>query len=237
MPDQNSPKHEPMKSESEKEIFAVEPESAGVPKLDAPPILEGEDPSADFDVTPGGESRAGTGSASGVKVDAKASGALESKPPFVKEGMGSPRNVAIAGGIALAAAAVLAIVYHELPWYKAVPLTVYNTLAHTAAGVAAVVLAARLAERPLGRVELSAARMLLAVAATTAVFTPNYELPYTGRVDEVVLALAVYAGVTFTLFRFSWRDWQIVAGSHAVMSVLIWIGQGLYAWVATQPPK
>ena len=233
MPEENTPKHEQTKPEGEKEIFAVEPESAGVPKLDAPPILEGEDPSADFDATPGG----GSGSQSGVKAESKVSGASESKPPFVKEGMGSPRNVAIAGGIALAAAAVLAIVYHELPWYKAVPLTVYNTLAHTAAGVAAVVLAARLAERPLGRVELSAARMLLAVAATTAVFTPNYELPYTGRVDEVVLALAVYAGVTFTLFRFSWRDWQIVAGSHAVMSVLIWIGQGLYAWVATQSPK
>ncbi len=225
MPDQETPKNEPGKSSGDREIFEVEPEAARSPKLDAPPILEGEDPSADFE--------AGEASSPAPKADAKAAAAAaEPRTPFVKEGMGSPQNVAIAGGIALGAAAVLAIMHHDLPWFKAVPLTVYNTLAHTGAGVAAVVLAARLAERPLGRVELAAARMLLAVAATTAVFTPDYDLPYTGRVDEVVLALAVYAAVTFTLFRFSWRDWQIVAGSHAVMSVLIWIGQGLYAWVA-----
>jgi|CXWL01.1.fsa_nt_gi hypothetical protein len=205
---------------------AASPKSAGAAKLSAEPILDDFDEDADFDKVPEAE----TPRAPRVTPDsARAASPAEA---FVKPGMGEPKPILIAGASAALVAAALSAWLGELSWYKSFILSLNHSALFTLAGVCAIAFAARMCEGPLGRVELAAARMLLAVALVQGILALNIPIPATGRVDETGLALATYALATMILFRRHRHQWMMMAGTHLALCILLWVILAIESWGA-----
>lgn len=198
---------------------APAPEAARTPRIEAPGLTDDFDEDADFDTVPG------------VVPPA----ARVVKPPvetFVKPGWGSAQTVAALGVVAAIGATVLAASLGMQPWYKSAVLSVYLTSLQTLAGVGAVVFAARMAEKPLGPLEVAAARMLFAVAAARCFLPVAYNVPYTGRVLEGLSVIATYALVTMVLFRLPRQHWFVMTATHAALLVVLWLGGAIQVWAS-----
>jgi phage shock protein PspC (stress-responsive transcriptional regulator) len=102
----------------------------------------------------------------------------------------------------------------------------YQVALHTATGVVGVVIAATLSERPLGDALLAWARMALAVAALRLCVAINLPLTQT-KLEEVLIGVAVYLGVTLVLFRRPPVELFFLWATHAALWLITYIG----AWI------
>ena len=214
------------KHATDKPVYDLAPDAPPpdrTPKIEAPGLTDDFDEDADFDTVPGVTPPART----------VAAAAPVPEDPFVKAGLGSAQTIAALGVVALVGAAVLAASLGTQPWYKSVVLSIYLTALQTLAGVGAVVFAARMAEKPLGQLELAAARMLLAVAAARCFLPVAYNVPYTGRVLEGLSVIATYALITFVLFRLPRQHWFVMTATHAALLVVLWLGGAIQVWAST----
>lgn len=241
MPDPNEPYS--IEPEPEKPLAAqpaaADAESAAErkAKLDAPPLLDDFSEDADFDKDPELE-RAILGkpaSSAGVTVAEE----RPELPEFVKPGFGEPKHLAVLGGVLLVIAMIATAVNAPNSVAFRVLLALYNTLVHTGTGVVAVYIAARLSERSFTRVELVAARMLVAVAALAVVM--SLELPLTGYgwLNQLIGA-ALGVGAYVLLVAGSFRLWDrtpltYVVGFHALLWLIVQVGMALAERVSNAP--
>lgn len=157
----------------------------------------------------------------------------EGNPPFVKPGMGEPQVVALVSVGLLLAAVVTSAINAENQWFASAVTTLYMALLHTATGIAAVVIAAKIVEAPLGSVELAAARMFAAVAVFQ--FFINLHIPIPGRFDEPILAAGAYWAVIMVLFRLPVVKTFYIGMLHAGLWFAIWLAMVLHAWATAVP--
>lgn len=190
------------------------------PAIAAPGLTEGFDEDADFEKDPEVDRALGR---SGFHPRDAAEPAPAGED-FIKPGLGDAPVIALVGlGVLLSAVITAWITAPSRGWAHAL-LTGYSTLLHAGSGVGALAIAAKLAEQRLGKWELGAARMLLAVALFQLVVHLN--LPGGAWVKSLG-AVAVYAGATLLLFRLKIEQWFIVASSHLaiwlVIEGLVWL--------------
>ncbi|MCC6676848.1 MAG: hypothetical protein IT436_06870 [Phycisphaerales bacterium] len=207
------------------------PPPAPKPTISAPGLTEGFDEDADFETDP--EVERALGKRPDAARGAEAPPAVE---PFIRVGLGDPQVIALIGAGVLLSAVIAAAITAPSLWWVHGMLAAYAGLLHAGTGVGALAIGARLAEKPLGPWELGAARMLLAVALFQLVF--HIPLPAQIWLGPVVAA-AVYAGATMTLFRLPVQQWFTVAASHLgiwmVIEGLVWLNTLLVPIVARSP--
>jgi hypothetical protein len=156
-------------------------------------------------------------------------------PPLVKEGLGDASSVALVSCGLLLGAVIVACVNATGPWYKAGIAAIYLTVLQSACGVAALGVEAFLNKRPLGPLDLAAARMLGIVALF--IFILRLNLPIPGNFDEPVFAALGYFGAMMLLFRFTARTASHVAIIHAILAITTWGILSLHSWVVHVPPQ
>lgn len=154
-------------------------------------------------------------------------------PEFVRPGLGTPKVLAIVGGVltvgAMIAAAINAPGGTLLGAAASAAAALYLALLHTGTGMVAVVLAARVQEERITRLDLAASRLLCCVALfvlLTRVFPPGtwwMLLAYP-------LAAAAYFGVLTLLFKRTQSVTALLALFHAVLWLLVQLGVALEAW-------
>lgn len=195
-------------------------------------MLEDFDEDADFEHDP--EVEAATGrkppSAAGVPV-------APERPAFVRPGSGSP-SVWVGVSCVLLLGAVIGAAVNE-PHHPVVAgmLAVYDAGLHTCTGVAALGAVAMLLRRPLGPIELAAARMLAAVCGFLVIFNLKIDLIGTSKWEELLLGAAVYVGAVALLFRIWKRPLMYVICAHFLLWMVVQIGMQLSGWLATAPAK
>lgn len=148
-----------------------------------------------------------------------------------------PLHVPLAVGVtALATAAILAAVNHEPPpdagrasgRVAASVMVLLWAPVHTALGVGALAIAAKLAARPLGDLALAAARMLACVAVFHLVKHMGMHPALGWTVACVAYALSV--GIAF---RPRPREWLHIVAAHialwGVLQVIVWAVQRISA--------
>ncbi len=169
-------------------------------------------------------------------IDPKPPSAADSGP-FVRPPTGTWENervLAVAGAVIALGAAVAAAINFPASstavTIGAAVLALYSVALHTGTGLAAVGLAAALAERPYGSIRVAAARILVAYSAFELV--KNLRLEFTGGAFLVILAAcAVYFLLIWGLFRRTARETGIIAVTHFVIWFLIMLAGQLYSWV------
>ena len=199
------------------------PEAKPVARISDKPFLDEFDEDADFDDD--------AGKPAAPKI-APVEDDEEPEPAFIKPGRGDVQAMVVAGLAAMLVAACVNAAVGPVEWYKSVLLSVYHSGLFASAGVVAAVFAARMTQKPLGEIELAAARMLLIVSVCQAIFAPEYPIPFTGRVDEVFLAGLAYFGLTGFLFRLPKEPWIMLSGTHFLLMVLLWVGANIEIWAA-----
>lgn len=226
--------HEPYDLEPEQAQEAA-PRSApsGKAKIDAEPLLEGFEEDADFTHDPEVE-RAVAGSRPPPAVPVRVTAEL---PEFVKGGLGDARIWGIVGGVLAGAALVATAITTQSRSVAATLLALYSIALHAGTGVVAVYIGAMLSERRVTRVELTAARMLTAVAAFSLVFhlsiRPFGDSFNTGKTEEVILGAAAYLAVVAGTFRLARRPLLYVVGAHFALWLIVRLGQELAAYVGS----
>jgi hypothetical protein len=216
------------------------------PRLEARPILElaeDECPNCHAQLEPdavvclkcGYDLKANVVRTPETGVDVKA--APEEPVLFVTPGGPSPRVLTAIGGVLTMGAMVAAAAYmppHTF-WHTAaqVALALYETALHTGTGVVAVLVAARICEQRIGRVDLAATRIFVAFAAFQLVHR-LYIFDYVAwRALVWVLAGAAYWGLVMLLFRKDRITGLLIVLAHFVLWALVELGMALSAWVGS----
>lgn len=156
---------------------------------------------------------------------------------FVPEGLGGPRVVAIVGGVLLVGAVIIAAMTTKGSILAASVQTLYQGLIHTVTGVAAVAVVARLAGRKFGALESAGARMLVCVAVfliaerIDALFGEGVHR-LVGRTLAILLASGAYFGAVSAMFLRNIRESAVIAGLHAAMWLVVWVGSSIDQWAA-----
>lgn len=156
---------------------------------------------------------------------------------FIKPGMGSAQNVAIAGGVLLLVA-VLGSVWTSwnagTSWWANGLLTAYLGIVHACTGAAAAGFVGYALGREVGDIPLAAARMLLGVALLLV--TINIGLP-AHFLLVWICAIGAYTIATLVLFRWEIAEWGGVASVHALMWFVMFLAAKLQVAVAAVPVK
>jgi hypothetical protein len=165
-----------------------------------------------------------------------ASPALQSQPApqparLPPQWSGPVRTPLIIGGSLLLVAALANLILADSPAILAAMSTLYLGLVHSCTGVVAIIVAAREARRPLGRVDVAAARMLVACAAVLLVLALTSQ--GLGRFIAPLLAVVAYAFTLRTLFGWTPRSIAVVASAHFVLWLVVYIGQSIVAGLAS----
>ncbi|QOJ01733.1 MAG: hypothetical protein HRU70_15110 [Phycisphaeraceae bacterium] len=142
---------------------------------------------------------------------------------FVTPGRGNAQTIAVAGAIVTLLALVASGAFASgTVWYWAILQTLHQTILYTFAGIIAVLVAAALAERPMGRLDLASARMLLAVACFQLLSSVKLQL--SGRVAEVLIASAAYLIAVAILFKPARNRYLAIVCFHFILVVLFMLG-------------
>lgn len=218
--------------------YPVEPEPEGGParprpRIDEPGLLEGFDEDVDLTSDPELEASIIAGArppAPGTPGGATAAPKPEPPPHgpvMVRAGGVSDRVWLIAAGVALLLAITEALIWQEQGRWAHVGLTIYGALLNTGLGLAAIYMVARLLERPLGAFERAGARV--ALAACLWQVAAQLQIPLVGesRIEELILAVAIYTLVLWGLFRWDGRTLGFVLGLHFGGWLLIQAGSEL----------
>jgi hypothetical protein len=230
----------PVKPPPNDRIIPIEPlpspERKG--RLDEPGLLEAFDEDADFDRDPELERtvRGEAGPARPKTVTTMSAGPIDDRPLLVKAGWDDPRIMAGFGGAVTLAALIATWITTPATrdeWLSAL-LVLYGTALHTGTGVVAVILAAVLTDRAVGRFAHAGARMFLAVAVFQLVFHLNFFS--TSKTEEVLLATVCYMGVVAATFRLKRDHLVTLAGCHFGLWLVTWLGMWL-SQLAAAPVK
>ncbi len=208
-------------------IRLEEPDETPTPSKAAPPLSAQHPPSGPASVTEK-KSKPETGAADKPKTD---------EAPLVRPGLGGPKAALIVG-VALLVGAMIAAALRisglEGAGFAdstlAVFYVLFQTLLHTMTGLAALLIAAKVAGRELGKAELGLARMLAAVGAFALV--ANLNIPIPGRIDELALAALAYTLVVWLVNRLSRMEVGVVVLAHAMILIVVALGSlldGAYA--------
>jgi hypothetical protein len=156
---------------------------------------------------------------------------------FIKPGMGSAQNVAIAGGVLLLVAVIGSIWTSwnaGTSWWANGLLTAYLGIVHACTGAAAAGFVGYALGREIGDVPLAAARMLLGVSLLLV--TTNVSLP-AHPILVWACAIGLYTIATLVLFRWEIAEWAGVASVHAIMWFVMFLAAKLQVAVAATPVK
>lgn len=153
--------------------------------------------------------------------------------PFVRPGLGDARTIAIAGATVVIAASVLAWVQAPSRGWAFALQTLFLGAVHGASGAAAAAMVSAALERTLGKIELAAARMLLAVGAFLLIANAGLSMPW---IAVLLLGIAAYATVTMILFRWPPREWLLVAGVHGILWGVLMVSTHLQRLVTASVP-
>lgn len=220
----------PGKPGADEGIIPVEPIAEPRGKLAEPGLLEGFDEDADFDRDPELE-RVVKGDP--VPATPLAKGPIDDRPIFVKAGWDDPKIMAGFGGAVTVGALIATWITTpegRNAWLYALRV-LYGTALHTGTGVVAVILAAVLSDRAMGRFAHAGARMFVAVALFQLAFHLNFFS--TGKTEEVLLAAACYVGVIAATFRLK-RDHLVILGAcHFGLWLVTSLGMWLSVLAAT----
>lgn len=162
----------------------------------------------------------------------------EEKPPEVEpivreKGMKGPP--AMVFGVVLLLAAIV------LGWWFMKPDTTFGTkldrslliilesATSVGTGLVAVWCAAWLLKRPLGKVDLAAARLFVAVTAFLMVFSVSIPIPYLGVVIKVGAACAVYWLAVLVLIGRDERTTRYIAIGHAAATLTLFVQTFLWS--------
>jgi hypothetical protein len=184
-----------------------------------------------------------------VEVPAPAAGAegaagTEEKV-FVTPGRLSPKVLGIIGGVLTVCAMVATGVWAPRGagmWLVIglILLTLYQIALHTATGLGAVAIAARLEGEKLGRGDFALARIFVAFSlfeVLTRVRLPSSWLIISGGIPWL-LAAAAYFGAILILFKKDRATGALIALAHAILWALLNAGMELSGLVAAAPmPK
>lgn len=209
-------------------------------QLKAPGLISDFDEDADFSKDPELEARVkGASGAKGVGAVGSGATVLPGIPgvdgvPMVRDGIGHIKWWAIAGGVAALAAAITAAITTKGQWYSAGLATIFATAFHSGTGLAALAIAGYFLERPLGKLDEAAARMLVAVGAFAIFF--HIDTTVMARMDETALAMGAYLGVVLGLFRVHGGEALLLGVTHGVLWGLIALGQVISRWAAAGVP-
>ena len=247
-----------------RDIYDLEPEAppragdAGSPPPPAartPPakvgeesVLAGFDEDADFEKDP--EVEMATKGAPLKKKPAKgaprevAPGAFagpDEEVPVDIEAVSRPgkipaKHLAIAAGVGVIAAAVLAGVFAASKPFANAVATAYMTLLVSLLGLAGVAMAAALLSKPIGAIEHAASRMFFATSLAAVILHIKLNTP--GRILEITLAVAAYYLAVWVLFRLKPIHALAIACCHASLGLLMYVGMALTSWanqVGTSP--
>jgi len=190
-------------------------------------LIDDFEEDADFSEDP--EVEAALGERSGRKVEPASS--PSGKPVLARDGWDPPKALAIVGGAITVPALVASWLIgtrdpdsDAMDGLIATLLTLYNTGLHTLTGVAAVILSAVLLNLTPGRVEVIAARLLVAVATFQALAHLNlgYGLP-------VLLGVLGYLFALALLMRTTRDRLFVISAAHLLLVGITQVGMMLYA--------
>ncbi|MFN9969362.1 MAG: hypothetical protein ACK58T_05630 [Phycisphaerae bacterium] len=178
-----------------------------------------------------------TSSPSAATPKPAASKPVVSGAAFIKPGMGSAQNIAIAGGVLLLVAVIGSIWTSwnaGTSWWANGLLTAYLGVVHACTGAAAAGFVGYALGREIGDIPLAAARMLLGVSLLLV--TLNVNLP-AHAILVWVCAVGLYAIATLVLFRWEIAEWAGVASVHALMWFVMFLAAKLQVAVAATAVK
>lgn len=211
-------------------------EAARKARIDKPGLIADFPEDADFDKDPAVEfERKGAAAVARIRDEEDTDERPEFVRPFI-EGLplGEAKFWAIGACILLAGAAIAIAV--TSPSARAavlgILLTAYNALLNTGLGVVAIYIAAHLTERRVGRVELAAGRMFIAVSAFCLLI--NIPINIFGKptwiVEELTIAALAYAGIVAGLFRVWGRSLIYIIAAHMALWLIVQVGMDLASW-------
>jgi hypothetical protein len=154
------------------------------------------------------------------------------KEPLVRPRIAEAGTIAIAGGVVLLAAMILAWTTVEKDGFARAIATLVNTLTFSLLGIAAAWVVAQIEARPFGSYGACAARMLFAVAAFQCGVRINLGLP--AHLGEIAMAGGLYFVTLMILFGWSPRRASRVAGFHFMLSLLVGLTILANSWVSTK---
>lgn len=166
-----------------------------------------------------------------------ASRPASSAAAFIKPGMGSAQNIAIAGGVLLLVAVIGSIWTSwnaGASWWANGLLTAYLGVVHACTGAAAAGFVGYALGREIGDIPLAAARMLMGVSLLLV--TLNLNLP-AHAILVWVCAVGLYTIATLVLFRWEIAEWAGVASVHALMWFVMFLAAKLQVAVAATTVK
>jgi hypothetical protein len=142
---------------------------------------------------------------------------------FTRPGLGNLQVTGAIGLTLMVAAMVASGIAARSSVVANILVTGYLAVLHAGTGLAAVVIASHFAPKKVGRYELAAARMLVAVSA----FLLMYSIPMritSSKFEEIVCAALVYVLAIFLYFRQTARDTFILAAAHFGLWLIVWLG-------------
>lgn len=168
----------------------------------------------------------------------------DDRPEFVTVGVGSAPVIAAIGAATLVAAAATAGYFASAGGTKVVAATValllFQALIHVPSGLLALMSVAWLRGERFGRVDLAAARVLLALALFLLVRSFHIPVPSIGVGIQWALGMLAYWTATMLLFRKS----PEVAGQIGAFHLAIFVAIHLLMWLevllsaaAVVPPR
>lgn len=212
-------------------------------KLDAPGLISDFDDDADFSRDPEVEAslqRKPLGSNNDKSAPKpKFTMSLPGVPgvdavPMVRAGVIDVKWGAIVGWALVVAGGVAAAFTTPSAWYAGFLASVLGCVLHTITGLGAVGIAGYFLERPIGRVDLAATRVLAAVGAFSLLFHINTTV--LGHVDETALAIVAYVSAILLFFRVHGGEALLIAVTHAALWGFVAAANWVSSWASTPVP-
>jgi len=142
--------------------------------------------------------------------------------PLISPRLRNARNAAIAAGVLLAAAVIIAMIRADSGHLPLAAKIIYDTALASALGVCAAFAFAAIQERPLGSWTQGAARMALAVALAQVVLQCSVG-GGAGKALFAVLALVAYLAALIVLMDWKPRMAFRVGVFHFALQALVWL--------------
>lgn len=171
-----------------------------------------------------------------------ASGALPAgQPLFAPDGKVKPNTLFIVGGV-IGLSAIVATAYYAPAgsglWNTMgrMALTLYHLSLQTGAGLAAILVAAKLTQHRVGTMEAAASRMLILVSTVFLILSIPLPLGAIAGIVGVVFACAMYWLLALVLFRKSPDQINVLGIAHLALFLVLGLGFELTKLVDTSRP-
>ncbi len=162
-------------------------------------------------------------------------------PLFAPDGKIKPNTLFIVGGV-IGLSAIVATAYYAPAgsglWNTMgrMALTLYHLSLQTGAGLAAILVAAKLTQHRVGTMEAAASRMLILVSTVFLILSIPLPLGAIAGIVGVVLACAMYWLMALVLFRKSPDQVNVLGIAHLALFLVLGLGFELTKLVDTSRP-